>query len=219
MDAEHLVIGFDLDETLVVSLHIFDEFFKFLDEKRVAHDKVAFARTHHWSDGVPEADINALFEEFHERGNVPAPLPMPGAQQAIAKIHAEADIHVITARTAKVLTPIRPHLHREVFAGRSVSLWPCHGMSKRDIIVKKGIQWYVDESISELGRLVDVPGLKLVQMPSFFGITCPRINHRRVFRLPACDSVGDLPINMVRALAWDQVTELINCNPPDSWFT
>jgi len=204
------IFGSDVDDTAIISSHITETYWDYLVERKIPHSREVFAQTHSWQQAIPEHDPNMLYTEFVKSGRAPPIKEMPGAREAFARIALTYAIHFITVRDPTAFEAIKPDMLRFLGPMEGAGYWPVAGKKKNDQVRSLGVRYFVDDSAEVHNDLCDIPGLTLIQFPSFHNGITPKIDSHNVIRLPACDSVGgSLPKEMICRLAWEQVLEIV----------
>ncbi|MBI3251683.1 MAG: hypothetical protein HYZ62_02095 [Candidatus Andersenbacteria bacterium] len=204
------IFGSDVDDTAIISSHITETYWEYLAERNIPHSREVFAQTHSWRLAIPGHDPNKLYTEFVKSGRAPPIREMPGARDAFAKISQSHDIHFITVRDPVAFEAIKPDMLKFLGPMIGAGYWPVAGEKKNHRVQSLGVRYFVDDSAEVHSDLQAIPGLTLIQFPSFHNGVTPKVDGDNIIRLPACDEVGcGLPKETICRLAWEQVMEIV----------
>ena len=204
--------GSDIDDTAIISHHVTEKFWEYLIEEGITHNREVYAKTHDWNAAIPDRNPDELYSHFVTSGRAPPIKEMPGARDALGKIALTHDVHFVTTRNPQSLDHIRPDLMRLFEPINIAGYWPCAGQPKTPVIKRLGIRYFVDDNIEVLSHLRNIPGLTLIQFPSWHNGKTPYVDNENMKRLPACDSVeeGVLSVEEICLLAWEQLLKIVN---------
>jgi phosphoglycolate phosphatase len=152
-----LVVGFDLDMTLVDSRRGIAEVYEVLAaETGVAIDaQLAVSRLGppletELAEWFPAADVPAManrYREIYREYAIERTPALPGAFESIAAVH-EAGGQVMVV-TSKFEASARLHIEHLGFAVDELVGW-VHGDGKRDALVRSGAGWYVGDHVNDM---------------------------------------------------------------------
>lgn len=219
-------LGLDWDEFLITGLQ--DAFVDYIVSKcGWTFDPEILACRHSWEEatGRPSSEISAEYARFyrqlmraHHRAK-----PVPGSREALTKLQAKFDLHIVTAVTRE-LQPDLVVLSRRLFPEIEFSSVNCgHRLTKGYAARNLCLAFHVDDIFGELEHILEhSPDTVCVQFPGFYGGHSPAIDHPNMHRLSACDHVQPgialAERDRIRKEAWRELEEFLLSQVSDAQF-